>query len=136
MQTEPLDANASPHARYLAHLRRGELAFQRDADGRAVFYPRVTAPAGCRGPLRWDVSTGWGTVYATTWIAPKGEAPYNIVLVDMDEGFRMMSRVEGLPADDVRIGQRVRLRVLPAEGDDDPLPVFDAVATASTEGAR
>jgi uncharacterized OB-fold protein len=34
--------------------------------------------------------------------------PYNVALVDLDEGVRMMSRVEGIVApDQVVIGQRV-----------------------------
>lgn len=122
---------ASPLARYLTHLQRGELAYQVDADGRPVFYPRVAAPAGCRGPLRWAVSSGLGTVHATTVIAPKGEAAYNVVLIDMDEGFRLMSRVESLPPDQVRIGLRVKLRVQAAQGDEDPCPVFDPVEAAA-----
>jgi hypothetical protein len=122
---------ASPLARYLAHLQHGELAYQVDADGRPVFYPRVAAPAGRRDPLRWAVSAGLGTVHATTVIAPKGEAAYNVALIDMDEGFRLMSRVELLPPEQVRIGLRVKLRVLPAQGDEDPCPVFDPVEAAA-----
>lgn len=127
---DDLPGAASPLARYLAHLERGELAYQLDADGRPVFYPRVEAPAGYRGPLRWAVSAGLGTVHATTVIGPRGEPAYNVALVDMDEGFRLMSRVESLPPDQVRIGLRVKLRVQPAQGDEDPCPVFDPVDAA------
>ena len=122
--------DTSPLSTYQAFLARGELGFQVDADGLAVFYPRVLAPAHRRGPLRWVVSRGVGTVYATTCIAPRGEPPYNVALIDMDEGFRLMSRVEGLPADAVRIGLRVKMRVHPAEGDEGPVPVFDQVEAA------
>ena len=48
--------------------------------------------------------------------------PYNVALVDLEEGFRMMSRVEGVPAEEVEVGMRVTLRV-DWEGDD-PAPVF------------
>lgn len=121
-------ADESPLATYIAHLVRGELAYQVDADGQPVFFPRVGAPVGRRGPLRWQVSRGLGTVHATTWIAPKGETAYNVALIDMDEGFRLMSCVESVPADQVHIGMRVRVRVQTAqEGDDDPRPVFDPV---------
>lgn len=125
--TDTPTADASPLARYHAHLARGELAFQVDADGRPVFYPRVAAPAGRRGALRWAVSAGLGTVYATTVVAPRGEPAYNVVLIDMDEGFRLMSRVESLPPEQVRIGLRVRMRTQPGAGDDGPYPVFDPV---------
>ena len=120
----------SPLEQYRAFLARGELAYQVDADGRALFYPRVAAPAGYRGELRWATSRGFGTVYAVTMIAPKGEPAYNVVLLDMDEGFRLMSRIESMPPEQVRIGLRVKVRVHPAEGDEGPYPVFDPVETA------
>ena len=120
----------SPLEQYRAHLTRGELAYQVDEQGRALFYPRVMAPAGYTGELRWATSRGIGTVYAATVISPRGEAAYNVVLVDMDEGFRMMSRVESIPAEQVRIGMRVKVRVRPAEGDNGAYPVFDPLEDA------
>lgn len=51
-----------------------------------------------------------GTVYATTVVRRRGEEPYNLVLVDFDDGTRRMSRVEGPAPEDVRIGMRVRAR--------------------------
>ena len=47
-----------------------------------------------------------------------------MALIDLEEGFRMMSRVEGVPAEAVRIGMRVMLRVLPAGEGTPALPVF------------
>lgn len=119
----------SPLAQYQEFLVRGELAYQIDADDRPVFFPRVLAPVGFEGTLTWKVSKGLGTVYATTHIAPKGESAYNVALIDMDEGYRLMSRVEGIPADRVRIGMRVKVRIHPGEGDQDPYPVFDVLET-------
>ncbi len=120
-------AHQSPLAQYQDFLARDQLAYQIDEDGRALFYPRISAPAGYKGGLEWALSQGMGTVYATTVIAPKGEAPYNVALIDMDEGFRLMSRVEGVAAADVRIGMRVKVRIHPADGDEGPYPVFDMV---------
>lgn len=120
----------SPVEQYLEHLSRGELGYQADEDGRAVFFPRVTAPNGFSGALTWKASAGLGTVYATTYILPKGESAYNVSLVDMDEGFRLMSRVEGITPDKVRIGMRVKTRIHPAEGDEGPYPVFDPAEAA------
>ena len=117
-------AAPSPLARFRAHLERGELAYQFDpASARAVFYPRVLGPGTGNPELEWRVSAGLGTVHAVTVIAPRGEPPYNVVLVDMDEGFRLMSRVEDLPADAVRIGMRVRARVHQG-AEAPPYPVF------------
>jgi uncharacterized protein len=115
----------SPLARFRAHLQRGELAYQFDApNAQPVFFPRVIAPGSGNADLEWRVSAGLGTVHAVTVIAPRGEPAYNVVLIDMDEGFRLMGRVEGMPADDVRIGLRVRAHVHTPESGDAPYPVF------------
>lgn len=113
----------SPLSTYQAHLDRGELAFQ-FCDGRAVFHPRVAAPGTGSTDLEWRVSGGLGTVYATTVAYYKGEPPLNVALIELDEGFRMMSRVEEIPAEQVRIGMRVRLKIQPASGERAALPVF------------
>lgn len=125
MNPEPTAAATSPLARFREHLQRGELAYQYDAEsGQPVFYPRVIGPGTGNPALQWHVSAGLGTVYAVTVISPRGEPAYNVVLVDMDEGFRLMSRVEEMPADEVRIGLRVRACVhTPGEGAA-PYPVF------------
>jgi uncharacterized protein len=51
-----------------------------------------------------------GVVYATTVVHRPDEEPYNVCLVDLDEGVRVMGRVEGLAPTEVTIGLRVRAR--------------------------
>lgn len=118
----------SPLAMWQAHCKEGRLAYQATADGRAVFHPRVVAP-GTGEPLYWRVSAGTGTVYATTVVRPRGAEPYNVALVDLDEGFRMMSRVEGLPAAAVTIGLRVSVKMV-EESDGVTRPVFQPMGHA------
>ena len=119
---------SSPNATYVAHCRRGELAYQVDGStGKPVFPPRVMAPGSGSVDLSWRVSAGLGTVYATTAVANRGAPAHNVALIDMDEGFRLMSRVEGIDPMAVRIGMRVRARMHPEEADNPPYPVFDAV---------
>ena len=126
----PTDQDA-PLKTYQDHLARGELAYQfsREA-GRAVFYPRVLCPFTGSDQLEWRISKGLGTVYATTVVHPSEGKPFNVALVDCDEGFRLMSRVEDIAPDQVRIGQRVRFRVHPAEGDEAAYPVFAPAESA------
>jgi hypothetical protein len=113
----------SPADVYTEHCRRRELAYQVDMGSdppRPVFRPRVGFDA-------WRVSAGRGTVYATTVVRPRGGEAYNLVLVDLDEGFRMMSAVVGCAPEDVTIGARVQLAWRePDPGDEGaaPLPVF------------
>jgi uncharacterized OB-fold protein len=106
----------SPRLGFEAGLEAGELRFQRCGGcGRAVFYPRVLCPFCGGGELAWERSAGEGTIYATT-AAPRRDGPsHHVCLVDLDEGFRVMSRVEGVAAEEVAIGDRVRLEVVPGE---------------------
>jgi uncharacterized OB-fold protein len=51
-------------------------------------------------------------VYATTVMRQRAPTPsYNVALIDLAEGPRMMSRVEGVAPEAVRIGMRVKARV-------------------------
>lgn len=121
----------SPLTTYLAHLQRGELAYQFSPSmGGAVFYPRVIAPKTGKADLEWRVSNGLGTVHATTVVHPPQGEPYNVALIDVDEGFRLMSRVEDIPPTQVRIGLRVKFRVHKSEGDEPPYPVFTPAEAA------
>ena len=122
------NAAESPLATYLAHLKRGELGYQFSPSlGHAVFYPRVIAPQTGVADLEWRVSKGLGTVHATTVVHAQGGATHNVCLVDVDEGFRMMSRIEDIEPTLVKIGMRVAFRVHTPEGDEDPYPVFTPV---------
>lgn len=119
----------SPYAIYLSHLRAGELAYQFSlAARRAVFFPRVLCPYSGEDCLEWRISAGLGTVYSTSVVYPRSGDAYNVALIDCDEGFRLMSRVEGLAPEAVAIGMRVMFRVHAADApDDDPYPVFTVV---------
>ena len=127
MTVQP-SSSQSPLTTYREFLNADQLAYQWDqVTSRAVFYPRVLGPGSGNTQLEWRISKGLGTVYSVTVISPKGEESYNVALIDMDEGFRLMSRVEGVPASEVRIGMRVRVRILPQSGEEPPCPVFDLV---------
>lgn len=121
----------SPLATYIGHLKRGELGYQFSPSlGKAVFYPRVIAPQTGAADLEWRVSKGLGTVHATTVVHPQQGSPFNVCLVDVDEGFRLMSRVEDIAPTAVKIGMRVTFRVHTPDGDEDPYPVFTPMESA------
>jgi len=128
MQDPSSPMTESPLETYRRHLRAGELAYQYSEDaGRAVFFPRLACPYGGRAPLGWRISQGRGVVHATTVVFPREGAPYNVAIVELDEGFRMMSRVEGMKADQVAIGLRVRVGFVQDEKQPAPLPVFHPI---------
>lgn len=117
-----------PDAEYAAFLREGKFMIQRSkSSGRHVFPPRVAEPFTGVRDLEWVEAKGTGTVYSVTEIAQRPPAPNtNVVLVDLDESPRVISRVEGahgatLPA----IGARVKARIV--SNDKGPFIVFDAI---------
>jgi hypothetical protein len=131
MQGEAKQSGAdSPYAVYVSHLKEGRLAYQYSTVAqRAVFFPRMICPYSGEDCLEWRVSKGLGTVYSTSVVYPRKGDPYNVALIDCDEGFRLMSRVEDIAPLAVAIGQRVRFRAHAAESaDDDPYPVFTPAA--------
>jgi uncharacterized OB-fold protein len=103
-----------PLAAYLEYCKQGKLAYQYcPDDDTVVFYPRVASPGSGSTNLEWRISEGLGTVYATTSVYGRDpqKPPHNVCIVELDEGFRMMSRVEDIPSEDVKIGMRVRVRM-------------------------
>ena len=110
-------AGAEEH--YQAALNEGRFLIQHCAAcGKHVFYPRSICPHCWSERLEWVEPQGSGTVYSTTTVRRKPEAggSYNVALIDLDEGVRLMSRVEGLPPTDVKIGMRVRAAITNENG--------------------
>jgi uncharacterized OB-fold protein len=114
-----------PEKDFAAYLASGRFMLQRSREsGRFIFYPRVAEPGtGCTD-LEWVEASGSGTVYSTTVIRQKPPAPsYNLALVDLAEGPRMMTRVDGIPPEQVRIGMQVSAKII--RENDAPLLVFE-----------
>ena len=114
----------SPYGVFLEHCKKGELAYQVSDDGKAFFYPRIVAPVTGSEKIEWRVSKGLGTVYATTVVYTKDQPPHNVALIDVDEGFRMMSRVEDVDPLGVKIGMRVKVKMHPGDEKQPTYPVF------------
>ena len=114
----------NPEAEWRAHLAEGRFMIQRSpSTGGCVFYPRVMEPGSGAEDLEWVEASGDGTLHAVTVVRKKDPAEnYNVVLVDLAEGPRLMSRVDGVDPDAVRIGMAVRARIIEEAGK--PLLVF------------
>lgn len=122
-----------PDRDYQEFLDAGRFMLLRDRQsGNAFFYPRVAAPRTGSRDLEWFEASGRGTVYAVTVVSQKPPTPnYNVVLVDLEEGPRVMSRVEGVTPEAVTIGMPVTARV--AQIDGKGVLVFDSAARAGGE---
>jgi uncharacterized OB-fold protein len=100
---------------YWEACKRHELRVQRCREcQRYRFYPRTCCPHCLSFEADWEKVSGEGVIYSFTVVhRPPSEAfrdavPYVVALIQLDEGIRMMSNVAGCPADQVRIGMRVR----------------------------
>jgi len=106
-------------AQYRKALDDGRFLIQRCSGcDRAVFYPRMICPHCGADQLSFAAPDGRGTVYSTTVVRRKPEAggDYNVALIDLQEGVRLMSRVDGVAPDAVRIGMAVRAQVIQQDG--------------------
>ncbi|GAA1916628.1 Zn-ribbon domain-containing OB-fold protein [Nocardioides hwasunensis] len=99
-----------------------------DACGGAFFPPHAVCPACRAAAWSWQESAGRGTVHSSTVVhrAPQEgfATPYVLAVVDLDEGFELMTNVVGAGALDVTTGRRVR--VAWQQVGDSVLPVFEA----------
>lgn len=115
-------------AQHQQALNEGRFLLQRcGACSRAVYFPRELCPHCGSTALQWQAPSGLGTVHAVTTVKrrPDDGGDLNVCLVELDEGVRLMSRVEGLPPAQVAIGLRVKARVQLEGGRG--LVVFDPV---------
>ena len=133
MSQTPIDATTGVQAFHQGELDAGRFLIQRCADcSRHVYYPREHCPHCGGTTLEWTTPTGLGTVHAVTTVRrkPADGGDLNVSLIELDEGVRLMSRVDNLAPGAVRIGQRVKARVQSKDGRG--LVLFDAIEGAAS----
>lgn len=100
--------DVGPDQVFADFLKKGQFCIQRCSDCQQhIFYPRIICPGCGSQQLEWVQASGKGVVYSTSVARGMPEPDYNIALVDLEEGPRMLSRVVGLPPDQVFIGLEV-----------------------------
>jgi uncharacterized OB-fold protein len=83
--------------------------------GNAFWYPRATCPHCLSADIDWRPSSGAGVVAAVSVMHRPAnplmadKVPYAVVLVDLDDGVRVMSNTTGIDATAVTVGMRVTL---------------------------
>lgn len=115
---------------YFEAAARGVLALQRCASCGACAFPLRARCAACGSTeLEWREAAGAGRVFGHGRLerssAPEleGKLPLTLLLVDLDEGVRIPSRLAAGESRAVRAGDRVTL-VFESAADGTPLPVF------------
>lgn len=92
----------------------GRLLFQRCANcAAAVFNPAPICPRCHSRRLEWEESSGVGTIYSWTVayrpLSPKFTDVYAPVIIDLAEGYQMVSNVIGCDIDDLAVRLPVRV---------------------------
>jgi uncharacterized OB-fold protein len=118
------DPVSAAEAEFWSFLRAGELRLQVCAScGTFRHPPRPTCTACGSSDAAWRVAAGRGEVWTFTVIHPPtlpafaAMTPYGAVVVRLDEGVFMVSRIIDCPNDELEIGARVELAVTTVEGD-------------------
>ncbi len=118
-------AGPGPERQWRDALAAGRFTLPRCAAcGRSHFFPRVLCPHCGAKAVEMVAASGRGIVYSTTVLSrrPDEGGDLNIALIDLAEGARMMSRVDGLAPHDVTIGLSVEARIVTEGGA--PVVVF------------
>jgi uncharacterized OB-fold protein len=108
--------------------REGVLRVQRCGDCDAfVFIPKPVC-GGCLGTnLRWVESSGRGTLYSYSIVhrpqQPTFEVPYTVAIVELEEGWHMLTNLLGVGPDDIEIGMSLEVS-FERKSDEITLPYF------------
>jgi uncharacterized OB-fold protein len=108
--------------------REGVLRVQRCQDcGTYVFIPQPCCTSCLGERLEWVESSGRGTLYSYTIVhrpqQPVFEVPYTVVVVELEEGWHMLSNLVDCDPDEIEIG--MPLEILFREMSDEiTLPLF------------
>jgi len=112
--------------------REGELRVQRcRACGGYVFIPQPVCTHCQEASLEWVRSSGRGTLYSYTTVhrpqRPEFEVPYTVAIVELEEGFFMLTNLVDCPAERMRIGMPVEVSFR-RMSDEITLPMFRPAA--------
>jgi uncharacterized OB-fold protein len=113
----------------------GELRFQRCRGCGAAQFPPAENCRACIGTdLAWERGAGLGTLYSWTVVyrpvTPAFDVPYAPAIVDLDEGYQMMTNLIGIAPDAITPGLAVRAE-FHETGGGLRLPYFRPRGTAS-----
>lgn len=94
---------------------RGELVVQEcSSTGKKVWPPRFISPYDPEAELRWVPIEGKGEVYTYNVVHRaffpyfKDKVPYAIVIVELEDGVRMLGNTREINPSDVRPGMKVK----------------------------
>jgi uncharacterized OB-fold protein len=113
---------------YWDACRAGKLTVQKCKDCETLtFIPQPCCGNCLSENLEWVESSGRGTLYSFTTVhrpqQPTFEVPYTVVVVELDEGYHMLSNLQGVAPEDVKIGLPLEV-VFEKRSEEITLPLF------------
>ena len=99
------------------------------------FYPRPFCPKCWGDDVEWKEATGRGTLYTYSIVVQNDLPPFNervpyvAAVVELEEGPRVMTNIEGTPHDELRVGMPVTVGFRPLD-DEITIAIFRAAAPA------
>lgn len=113
---------------YWRSARNHQLAIQRCSDCKSFRHnPRPMCPECHSLAFEWAPVSGRGTIYsyiiADRVLHPYWKEPYNVVLIELEEGIRIISNLIDCPNEAVEIGMQVKV-VFEDVSDEISLPMF------------
>jgi uncharacterized protein len=133
------DSGLSPlTAGFWAAAREGTLVRPVcSACGKNFFSPQIACPRCLSQEWTYQPSSGRGTVYSATVVHrapyPGVTAPYQLAIIDLEEGWSMLATVDGDPRRPLAIGTPVQVGWRRGV-DDKVIPVFMAVQNPIDQG--
>ena len=134
MANRPQPPTPEPHTEpFWSAVQEGRLTYQTCDDcNDVVFTPRLLCTSCGSSSLTRRDSKGEGQIYTFTVVRQNRNpafaemGAYVLAWVDLDEGFRMLSNIVGVPdpTADLEIGQRVSVEFEQQESGPYPIPVF------------
>ena len=130
---KPLPQLTDENRPFWEAARNNELRLQKCAGCDHLRYPiSFVCPRCLSEEAEWVKLSGQGTVFSAITFhqvyhpAYKGETPYNVSIVQLDEGPRLFSNVVGVPPNQVKVGDRVEVVFDPVT-EDVTIPRFTPV---------
>lgn len=120
----PLPVRDAENAPYYDALQRHEMAMQRCANGHFRFPVSPICPDCLSPEFTWNPVSGRGTLYSFTVVHQLYDPgfrellPYNVAVVELAEGPRVVASVTGCANEDLRIEMALRVQY------DDVTPEF------------
>ena len=112
---------------YWAAANNGKLLMKRCADcNKTHFYPRAICPYCQSVNTEWYEASGKGVIYSYS-VMRRGDSPYAIAYVTVEEGVTMLSNIVECDYDGLSIGQSVEVVFRKSTDSRQSVPVFRPV---------